>query len=110
MGNKKKITELQEYIQNLNFTCCRFQQSSFNKELKEQLDRKSAKASSPSSTDSTQPRFAEHYPETTEQAFFSSYHRNYTKIGQNLDYKPNLNKIKRIKTLLAMSSDHNKLN
>lgn len=60
MGNKKKITELQEYIQNLNFTCCRFQQSSFNKELKEQLDRKSAKASSPSSTDSTQPRFAEH--------------------------------------------------
>lgn len=61
MGNKKKITELQEYIQNLKTSiCCRLQQSSFNKQLKEQLDRKSAKASSPPSTDSSQPRFAEH--------------------------------------------------
>lgn len=49
------------------------------------------------------------YP-TTEEAFFSSYHINYTKIGQKLGYKPNLNKIKRIKILLTMSPDHNKLN
>ena len=111
MGNKKKSTELQEYIQNLNFYLLQTSTVLIQQRAERTTRQKISKDINPTINRQHATKICRTlYPETTEQVFFSSYHRNYTKIGQNLDYKPNINKIKRIKTLLAMSSDHNKLN
>ena len=98
MGNKqKKFTELQEYIQNLNFYLLQTSTVLIQQRAERTARQKISKGIKPIINRQHTTKICRTlYPETTEQAFFSSYHRNYTKIGQNLDYKPNLNKIKRM--------------
>ena len=53
--------------------------------------------------------FRTFHPKTAEYTFFSSAHGTFSRIDHILDHKSDLNKYKKIESILCIFSDHNAL-